>query len=196
MLTSHLVAVPALALTLLVPPSTRLVAQESHFDEAGDVVAEQAFELSVRQYVSLRRRLEPSLPPLRVSGAEELTHAVHALAAAIRTARAGARAGDIFCAEAAEMFRIRIAQTLAAGGDTVDDLLAERDEEPSAGVGPLVVNERFPYGRSAAMWPALLAALPQLPKELQYRIVDRDLALIDIDAGLVVDILPDALPAR
>jgi hypothetical protein len=44
------------------------------------------------------------------------------------------------------------------------------------------------------MWPALLQVLPPLPRELEYRFVDRDLVLIDIHADLVVDILKEALP--
>jgi hypothetical protein len=34
-----------------------------------------------------------------------------------------------------------------------------------------------------------------LPAELEYRFVGRDLVLVDSHAGLVVDVLPDALPA-
>jgi hypothetical protein len=45
------------------------------------------------------------------------------------------------------------------------------------------------------MWPALLQALPPLPPELQYRIVDDDLVLIDLRASLVVDILDDVMAA-
>ena len=44
------------------------------------------------------------------------------------------------------------------------------------------------------MPPSLLMALPQLPRELDYRIVGRDLVLHDVNADLVVDIIPNALP--
>jgi hypothetical protein len=40
----------------------------------------------------------------------------------------------------------------------------------------------------------LLDVLPALPEGLQFRFVARDLVLVDIDADLVVDVLPDALP--
>jgi hypothetical protein len=40
----------------------------------------------------------------------------------------------------------------------------------------------------------LLEVLPALPQGLQYRLVGRDLILLDLDANLVVDILPEALP--
>jgi hypothetical protein len=41
---------------------------------------------------------------------------------------------------------------------------------------------------------AVIAALPELPPELQYRFVGADLVLVDIGAGLVVDVLRGALP--
>jgi hypothetical protein len=39
----------------------------------------------------------------------------------------------------------------------------------------------------------MLAALPGLPEELEYRFVGADLVLIDVPADLVVDILENAL---
>jgi hypothetical protein len=43
------------------------------------------------------------------------------------------------------------------------------------------------------MWPCVLNALPALPDELQYRLIGHDLALVDLHADLVVDILRDAV---
>jgi hypothetical protein len=40
----------------------------------------------------------------------------------------------------------------------------------------------------------LLSALPALPAGIQYRLIDRDLLLWDVDANLIIDVLPDALP--
>jgi hypothetical protein len=45
------------------------------------------------------------------------------------------------------------------------------------------------------MWPSLLWRLPPLPPEVEYRFLANDLVLIDIRAGLVVDILRAVLPA-
>ena len=39
----------------------------------------------------------------------------------------------------------------------------------------------------------LLQRLPGLPDELEYRIVDHDLAILDADAALVLDVLPFAI---
>jgi hypothetical protein len=40
---------------------------------------------------------------------------------------------------------------------------------------------------------ALIEALPDVPWPLQYRFACRNLVLLDVDAGLIVDVLPDAL---
>jgi hypothetical protein len=44
------------------------------------------------------------------------------------------------------------------------------------------------------MSPALLLKLPQLPKQLRYRFVNRNLLLVDRENGLIVDYMLDALP--
>lgn len=43
--------------------------------------------------------------------------------------------------------------------------------------------------------PQLLAVLPRLPDELQYRILGSALVLWDHHANLIVDFLPDAFAA-
>jgi hypothetical protein len=45
-------------------------------------------------------------------------------------------------------------------------------------------------------WTLMTKALPKLPPELTYEFWGRDLALVDIAADLVLDVLPDALPAE
>ena len=71
-------------------------------------------------------------------------------------------------------------------------LFGNHEEAPPDAAWP-AVNGRFPWMRGAAMWPCIIDALPPLPDELQYRIVGRDLVLVDVHANLVVDILREAL---
>ena len=40
----------------------------------------------------------------------------------------------------------------------------------------------------------MVRALPALPPELDYAVRGRDLVLVDVEANLVIDVLPDALP--
>jgi hypothetical protein len=46
----------------------------------------------------------------------------------------------------------------------------------------------------ATMPPGLLKVLPALPKELEYRIIGRDLVLRDVDASLIIDYVPNVIP--
>ena len=55
------------------------------------------------------------------------------------------------------------------------------------------VNGSLPRTGAKPVLPCILEALPRLPEELEYRIIGTDLVLIDVHAGLIVDILP--LPA-
>ena len=41
--------------------------------------------------------------------------------------------------------------------------------------------------------PRLLQYLPDLPPGIAYRLVQADLVLWDVDAGIIIDVLPDAL---
>jgi hypothetical protein len=72
-------------------------------------------------------------------------------------------------------------------------LIADMMEDTEPGARPLVVNEAFSWALGNVMPSSLIAALPPLPAELEYRLVGQDLVLIDVTAGLVVDILRHAL---
>ena len=94
------------------------------------------------------------------------------------------------------MIRRRIATCLAP--EVLDAILAENQqdyEQPEAPAAPpLRVNAAWPPQIPFAFVPPqLLAALPTLPPELQYRIVGRSLVLWDHHANLIVDFLPRAL---
>ena len=56
------------------------------------------------------------------------------------------------------------------------------------------VNGDYPAAASlSSMPPCLLAALPPLPEELEYRFLGGDLILVDLHARLMVDFIPRAL---
>ena len=155
----------------------------------------QTFLQRVDEYVALHRRLEGPLPQAMVTADPAAILAPRrALAAAIRTARAQARQGDIFSPPVAAYFRIVVADALRTGGIT--DMLAIVEDENSVHT-PARVNGEYPAGRSIPLMPTcLLLALPPLPPELQYAFVGRDLILRDVHAGLIVDIVPRAIPTK
>ena len=57
------------------------------------------------------------------------------------------------------------------------------------------VNTIYPTTIALATFPGnLLQKLPQLPRQLEYRIVGRDLILRDVTGNVVVDVLRDVFP--
>jgi len=116
------------------------------------------------------------------------------MAGAVRAARPEAQQGDMFNPAVQRTLRDRIARALRAQGLTPTDVrAAEQHDGVAPGSLRLRVNGTFPWAVSTAMFPSILAVLPALPPELQYRLVGRDLVLVDVHASLIVDILPQAL---
>jgi hypothetical protein len=166
-----------------------------------EIVAMQAFEDRVTQYVLQHRLLEATVPPLQPTrDVRQIDMAVQALAVRIRLARTDARPGDLITPEAGLVFRRRIAACLTAAewAAVLADNAAEVEEEGVPAGPPVVlrVNMTWPEPVSfGVVPPQLLAALPRLPDELQYRIVGNALVLWDHHANLIVDFLPDAFAA-
>lgn len=153
------------------------------------------FNRSVERYAALHRRLERSLPPEQMfDDPEDMFGAREALAAALRQARPNARAGNVFTPAVAELITARLAAAMREHGHDAADILAAISDERLPGMLKPEVNGEYPRGIVSAMWPALLHALPPLPRELEYRFFDRNLVLIDVHANLVLDVLDDALP--
>jgi hypothetical protein len=103
----------------------------------------------------------------------------HELARKISQARRGARRGDIFTREVTRQFR-RIIHGEFRGPDAQLARRTIRQSEPSRAVFRLRVNDVYPENAPLTTTPpTLLSKLPQLPQELAYRIVGRDLTLKD-----------------
>lgn len=159
-----------------------------------DDPVEQAFLRSVWQYVALRDEVTRGAPLLESSPDPGKIHAAaEARAGAIAAVRAHARIGDVFTAEVQDPLRGRIRNALAEHGYSEADMLLfiNHDSDPRA---VLAVNGPFPWAFGSAMVPpCVIAALPPLPAGLEYRFARTALVLVDVDANLVVDILPEVL---
>lgn len=162
--------------------------------DAEQAQAFKQFTGLVQQYVELRKKLEASLPRLGTKEPQEkIVERQQAFAQKIREARAGAKRGDIFAPEIAEEFRHLIRRELR-GPKGTNARKTMRQGDP---VKPfrLRVNDTYPETLPATtVPPTLLLILPQLPKEVAYRIVGRDLVLQDVEANLIVDFVHEALP--
>ena len=153
------------------------------------------FQAAIADYMKLRQRLRNEITgPVAGSTAVELNRASDSLAAAIQRARASARVGNIFAVPITVAFKHRVDEVVRQ--DNLAPLLAIIDDEPPTIKTP-AIHLRFPAAsQMATMPPSLLAALPELPKELEYRIVGEYLVLRDVDAALILDYIPAAVPRK
>jgi hypothetical protein len=151
------------------------------------------FNGGVSAYVALHRQVERYLPPQQnFTTAEEGLAYAAALRRALCAVRPDAREGDVFASAAGE-FRGRIRSALRRHGVEPRDLVLAMIDDTEPGALPPVVNAAFSWALGNVMPSFLIDVLPALPDELQYRFVGSSLVLIDIHAGLVVDILRSAL---
>jgi len=148
----------------------------------------------VQAYVKMQKGLEASLPTLKpTNDAAQIVEHQHALARKIVDARRDARQGDIFTHEVTERFR-KIILRAFHGPEGRFARQTIRPDSPSK-VFVLHVNDVYPEEIPLTTTPpTLLLKLPELPPELAYRFVGHDLALKDIKAGLIVDLIPNAIP--
>ena len=158
-----------------------------------EAAAIKQFEESIADYVAMRRRLAETIPSLMPnSTAVELNTASDALAAAVQQARQNAGVGDLFAPPVAALFKRKINDAMRTTS-LRQALAAIDDDEPT--IRAPKIHLRFPgASQMATMPPSLLNLFPTLPKELEYRIVGRNLVLRDVGAGLIIDYIPDLIP--
>jgi hypothetical protein len=150
------------------------------------------FQNRIKAYLKIHNEAETKVPNLkRTDDPKEISDREALLAKAIQTLRANAKIGEIFAPEYQPYF-IKIVQ---------DDFATRSREARTAIIDELPknmkvdVNTVYPTTLALATFPAaLLRKLPDLPPELEYRLVGRSLILRDVKANLIVDILRDVVP--
>jgi hypothetical protein len=181
----------AAAATLIVASSSPAIAQHQRSGADED---RASFEQALADYMSLREAATRTVPPLAISAdAASILSNVAARAAAIRAARASACMGDLFTQGAARLLRTVVLQMASRRAVPSTIWSAGLEDDADSPEHPAAVNATVDWSRASAMPADLLAALPRLPAGLEYRFVGADLALVDVDAGLIVDVLPDVL---
>lgn len=165
---------------------------QNAFTGANKAVAAE-FEKRAKDYSRLRERLEGQLPKLpKQASPEQIETHKTSLLKSVRTARVGARQGEIFTPGASVLIR-GIIQTEFKGRDR-EELRKSVFEAETQGVN-IAVNAAYPESKELTeMPPSLLLALPQLPKQLRYRFVGTSLLLVDRENNLIVDYMTNALP--
>jgi hypothetical protein len=178
--------IAAIALT-----ATAAHAQPAPVNAYGAAV--KAFRDRADEYLALRKKAGEGLPALKeTDDPNKLAPRQQALGEAIRQARAGARAGDLFGPEIGTRARRLVREDWADRASK--DRAAIAEDIPPDWVAK--VNATYPSSLPLATFPAaLLAELPPLPEGLEYRFAGRHLIIRDAEANIVVDVLSNALPA-
>jgi hypothetical protein len=153
-----------------------------------------AFDKRLKGYVALRERVEAGMPKLSKDATPEQIEAHKTtLQEKVRAARAGAKPGQFFTPDIAELIRA-IARDEFKGRERQElrrDVLVEAENKAV----PLRVNYPYPDTQELLeMPPTLLLRLPELPKQVKYRFVGRNMLLVDRENGLIIDYMTDALP--
>ena len=151
------------------------------------------FDKRLKAYIKLRNVVKDKLPKLSKDSTPEQIEAYRkSFEEQLRSARTGATSGNLFRAGVASYIR-KTLRTEFQGKDRAE-LRAVIFDEETAGI-PLRVNYTYPEKKEFAEMPAtLLVKLPQVPKELRYRFVGKNLLLVDRDNNLIIDYMVDALP--
>jgi hypothetical protein len=150
------------------------------------------FRKRIDAYVKLHKKAAQEAPKLKeTEDPAKIIAAQNGLAAEIQKARATAQPGDIFTPDIRRVFRRILAPELK-GEDGRDAKRVLKDDAPAS--VPLKVNSKYPKGAALPTVPAsILLNLPTLPEEVEYRIIDKHLILLDTKADLIVDYIPNAI---
>jgi len=147
----------------------------------------------VREYLKIHDSADARVPSLKeTSDPKQVSGREKALADEIRVERAGARQGEVFSPSAAKEIGMVVVEDFK--GRPFSDQKAILIEVPMK--VPPAINTDYPTTLPlATVPPSLLQKLPTLPEELEYRFLGRHLILRDIKANLIVDFIPDVVPA-
>lgn len=154
------------------------------------------FSKRVAVYAARRNQLAETMGPLDETKSQaEIAARAATLAHLIQTARDSAKPGDIFTAEVAASFTALITREYGRRSDAVLETREDQQEELPDFIPK--VNMLYPTDSPLATFPpTLLPLLPPLPKEVEYRMVQRFLILRDMEANLIVDFMPRAVPPQ
>jgi hypothetical protein len=163
---------------------------QDKFENSSDARVLGDFKMRVEKYDQLRKKADDSAPPLTESkSAAKIKDGQQGLAERIGAARAGVKPGEIFTPEIAVVFK-RLLRPEARQQNTKE---AMKDDHPV--VVSFKVNGPYPDKQPVATVPPnVLEALPQLPKDIEYRFVAKHLILRDARANLIIDYMLNAIP--
>ena len=157
-----------------------------------DATVLKDFNDRIEAYDKMRKKLKSEAPPLKeTEDPAKIKASQDALALKVREARKDAKAGDIFTPEIRAKFREVMYPELKGAEGRATKAAIQEDVPDNV---QFKVNAVYPEKEALpTMPPNLLANLPQLPEDLEYRIIGKHLILRDVHANLIVDYIPNAI---
>ena len=152
------------------------------------------FKNRVDGYMELHNRLEKQAPPLKeTKDPGQIKASQDVLAQKIAEARKDAKPGEIFTPEIRQLFRrLMYPETKGKEGAGTKAALAEEKHE----LKDVKIRVNAPYPDGAPLMtvpPNILAELPKLPEDLEFRFVNKHMILLDVHANLIVDYVLNAI---
>lgn len=150
------------------------------------------FQKHIQAYVAIHNTAEGQVPNLgNTTDPAKIAEREAALGKAIQALRINAKPGDIFAPEyqpyLVKIVRDDFANRSAAARKALIEELPKNMK--------IEINMVYPTTLPLATFPGkLLRLLPDLPPELEYRIVGHHLLLRDVTANVIVDIIRDVVP--
>ena len=148
----------------------------------------------VDAYVALHKKLEATIPTLPKDATPlQIDQHQRALARLMGQSRSSAKRGDIFSPGMERIARKLLSDIFRGPGGAqmkreIFEEYEQRDIKP-------VVNGRYPDEVPlSTVPPGVLAGLPELPDELEYRFVGTSLILLDPHAHIIADYIDRAIP--
>lgn len=169
--------------------SPEMVHQQSSLVSA-DASTVTDFDRRLKEFVVLRDKADGGIGKLPDKATpKQIDVHQRELATAVAQSRAGARQGDVFMPSMQKYIRGVVQRVLGGpeGGNIKASLM---DENPMK--ADVRVNARYPDTvPMSTMPPDILAALPTLTDDLEYRFVGNRLVLLDIRSHLIIDFVTD-----
>ena len=152
------------------------------------------FKSRIDTYMELHNRLEKQAPPLKETKyPAQIKASQDVLAQKIREARKDAKPGEIFTPEIRQVFR-RLMYPETKGTDGAETKAAIAEEKQELKDVKIRVNAAYPDDAPLmTVPPNILAALPKLPEDLEFRFVSKHMILLDVHANLIVDYVLNAI---
>ena len=183
-----------LALVLAAVPAARLTARQAPpVNPDAKTIAD--FQARLKTYLEMHDKLESTLPKLPDKATpQEMDKHQRLFGPLIQKARGGSKQGELFTPDMQAFIR-QITRKAFSGRDGKQMISSIMDENP---VGlKISINGRYPDEVPlSTMPPDLLAALPKLPPEFEFRFVGDRFILLDKHAHLIVDWVENVLPVK